>query len=524
MEPVWPQSLLVRIKTVQEFLMKAGFDFSDTFDPFALGFLAVANASMWRERFPTGMYVRILFDRALDQSTVQTIHREAKPLSNHVLVPIDQQPAMSGWAAIFGLRLEEKERFFFLPIAESLMKDGIASKNERQTLSIYINKQLGKDFDPYDDRYPVFDAVSFFGRESLTDEIINALKLGQSLGLFGLHKMGKSSVLKRLQKKAEFPTAYVYLSKGDRLEGIYKRIIESWSADIRIKSPGLKWSVPEITAEFDLKMAFDSATKKLLRLLDNVSNAPLLAVFLDEIEHIVPYQIGDEDTLRLYISLMDSLRGLQQETNNLSLLIAGIHPNAARRNYFWGDQKNPLHQVISERFLLSLDEEDCNYMVRSLGQQINLTYDDEALKYIIRMSGAHPFLARQLCSLVHKNRDSADIISVQTIQKTAREFVNNPATASYFDDNALWGELGKQDIWGEDISRAIHQILDCLAASPIKLAESEICRSLDRRVAERALAALSERGIISTLISTGHYHITFGLFRAWIRLHKLGME
>lgn len=336
--------------------------------------------------------------------------------------------------------------------------------------------------------------------------------------------MGKSSVLQRLQKKAEFPTAYVYLSKGDSLEHIYKRILEGWLVDIRIKHPGLKWSLPEISAHSDLKMFFDSAAKDLLMLLGGVTHTPLLAIFLDEIEHIVPYQEGDEGTLRLYINLMDSLRGLQQETNSLSLLVTGIHPIVARRNYLWGNQKNPLHQVISERFLLPLDKEDCNYMIRSLGQQINLTYDDEGLDYIMRMSGAHPFLARQLCSMAYKNRGNIDTISIQLLQKTAMDFVNNPATASYFDDYGLWGELGKSDIWEEDISHANHQILSLLAASAVELTETELYSRLNRKVAERSLNALTERGIISTLDSSSHYSIHFGLFRNWIRLHKLDME
>ncbi|MBV9616825.1 MAG: tetratricopeptide repeat protein, partial [Ktedonobacteraceae bacterium] len=336
LESAGPQGLFARIKFVQEFLIKAGFSFSDAFDPFTLGFLALANTPLWRERFPSGLYVRILFDRILDQSTVQTIHHEAKTFSSYALVLIDQQPAISSWMAIAGLRLEEKAPFVFLPMAESLIKEGAALKKERQALSFYINKHLGSDFDPYDVRYPVSDAVSFFGRESLTDEIIHALKPGQSIGLFGLHKMGKSSVLQRLQKKAEFPTAYVYLSKGDTLEHIYKRILEGWLIDIRIKHPGLKWSLPEFTTHSDSRMFFDSAAKDLLMLLGSVTNAPLLAIFLDEIENIAPYQEGDEETLRLYINLMDSLRGLQQETNTLSLLLTGIHPIVARRNYLWG--------------------------------------------------------------------------------------------------------------------------------------------------------------------------------------------
>src|ERR1051326_2966299 len=281
--------------------------------------------------------------------------------------------------AMGGLRAEENDRFVFLPIEESLIKEGIALKKERQTLSVYIEKHLGKDFNPYDVRYPVSDAVSFFGRESLTDEMLNALRLSQSLGLFGVQKMGKSSVLQKLQKISEFPTAYIYLNKRDSLDRIYSDILTSLAIDIRIKYANLKWSPPSFAGREDPKMVFNVSIKELLLLLGTVTNTPLLAIFLDEIENIAPYKDGDEATLQLYMNLMDSLRGLQQEIHSLSLIIVGVHPIVARRNYFWSNQKNPMHQIISERFLLPLDQDDCIHMIRSLGQQINLTYSDESL-------------------------------------------------------------------------------------------------------------------------------------------------
>jgi tetratricopeptide (TPR) repeat protein len=517
LESTGSPGLIGRFRSIQEFLRRSGFEFNDVIAP---GFLAVARTSVWHERFPAGLYIRILFDRPLDQGTVRDIHIEAKASSNCALVIINQQPEISGWMAIAGLRLEKSERFVLLPIAESLIREGTALNQEHQILNVYVKKHLGSDFDPYDVRYPVSDAVSFFGRESVTDEIINALQMGQSLGLFGLHKMGKSSVLQRLQKKSDFPAAYVYLSRGDSLEGIYKRILKGWSREIRIKYPHVHWPVPQITSDSDAKMTFDSAARELLTQLGSVTNTPLLAIFLDEIEHIVPSQENDEKTLQTYITLMDSLRGLQQETNNVSLLVAGIHPSIVRRNYFLGNQKNPLHQVISERFLFPLDSEDCNYMLRSLGQQVNLTYDDEALAYIIQKSGAHPFLARQLCSLAYKNRGSLDIISLPMVEQIVQDFVNNPATASYFDDYGLWGELGKQDLWGEDVSDANHTILTLLATTSDGVTISEIQAKLHKEVAGRSLAALTERGIISISDENGRYHITFGLFHDWIRLHK----
>src|SRR5205814_1450258 len=118
---------------------------------------------------------------------------------------------------------------------------------------------------------------SFFGRESLTDEILNLLKLGQSLGLFGLQKMGKSSVLQKLQKMSEFPAAYVYLNKADTLDRIYNDILANWAINTRIKYPSLEWSSPSVVGTRDPKIVFNASTKELLLLLGKVTNAPVLA-------------------------------------------------------------------------------------------------------------------------------------------------------------------------------------------------------------------------------------------------------
>ena len=183
-----------------------------------------------------------------------------------------------------------------------------------------------------------------------------------------------------------------------------------------------------------------------------------------------------------------------------------------------------MYQVIAERFLLPLDKEDCAYMIRSLGQQINMTYDDDALEYIVQMSGAHPFLARQICSHAYKNREDMMNISIQSVQKVVKDFIRDPASASYFDDQGLWGELSKKDIWGEDVRHANHEILCFLAASSVDLSESELISSLNKKKPEQSLSALKERGIIGLSNGSQSYHITSGLFRDWIRLHKLGME
>lgn len=515
-----------RIELVQQFLKNARFDCSTI--PGEVGWRAMSRGSQWRKRFPKGLYVRVLFDSELDDSTVTAIHHTAKRFSlNYALVIINKQPDLSGWVAINILRIKsEKEYFVCLPIAEALIQEGIASKTELQTLQTYVNERLGPGFDPYDMRDPVSGAVSFFGRQRLTEEILEVVKKGQRLGLFGIQKMGKSSVLQELQKKTEFPVAYVYLQMGDSLGNIYQRILDDWSTNGRVKHPGFSWKSPQVNANEQPQEHFDRAVRDLLAYLGTIAEtSPMLGLFLDEIENIVPYKEGDVKTLQLYVGLMDTLRGLQQETKSLALLVAGVYPGVARHNYFWGDQKNPMHQIISEQFLPPLDKEDCSYMIRSLGQQINLTYEKNALDYILEMSGSHPFLARQICSLANKKRRGMQPISVEIVQEVVQEFVNNPQRNSYFDDRGLWGELTKEYIWGHEVGQANQALLSALAGAwPQPLSENELYAAAERKAAQKAFYALKERSLIHSPDQNSYYQITFGLFREWIRSHQLDME
>jgi tetratricopeptide (TPR) repeat protein len=521
------QASQTRIELVQQFLTTAGFDLE--IFPSEVGFLARVRTSTWRTYFPRGLYIRVLLDNPLDQLTVQAISHDAKNHGiDHALVIINQQPDFSGSAEINILRWEQGRRHFVcLPIDESLILESIATHKEQLDLQKYVSKRLGHGFDPYSVVDPVYGAVSFFGRQRLTEELSDALRRGQRLGLFGIQKMGKSSVLQQLQKGIEFPVAYVYLKTNDTLDRIYRRILTDWALNGRVKYPtDFKWAVPHLPPNTIAPSIFDDATKSLLAYLNTMTGvgvSPMLGIFLDEIEHIVPER-GDEKTLQLYIDLMDSLRGLYQETQSIGLLFAGVHPGVARYNYFWGNQKNPMYQIIAERFLSPLDEEDCSNMIRSLGQQINLQYDKGALNYILEMSGSHPFLARRLCSLAYKGRKDSRSVSVEMVAAAVQEFVSNPQLNSYFNERGLWGELSQSNHWKDEVGKANQELLLRLAAASQDLSENELCAKLDRNVALEALYALKERSLINSPDNSGYYHITFGLLRNWIRFRQLGMS
>lgn len=68
--------------------------------------------------------------------------------------------------------------------------------------------------------------------------------------------------------------------------------------------------------------------------------------------------------------------------------------------------RTPLYQETphdKEIFLSTLSEEDCNAMIHSLGNRMGLHYTEESLSRIYYETGGHPYVSRQLCSLIAKN-------------------------------------------------------------------------------------------------------------------------
>jgi tetratricopeptide (TPR) repeat protein len=182
------QSSQIRIDFVQQFLTNAGLKLQ-TF-PGEVGFIARVKRPVWKSWFPKGLYTRILFDSQLDQRTVEAIAQDARRHKcDHALVIINRQPVTSGWAQVNILRAEQgTRRFVCLPIDEALIQKGIASKREYATLRHYMNHRLGESFDPYDVDLPVSGVVSFFGRQRITEELMEDLRHGRRIGLFGMRK------------------------------------------------------------------------------------------------------------------------------------------------------------------------------------------------------------------------------------------------------------------------------------------------------------------------------------------------
>jgi hypothetical protein len=135
-----------------------------------------------------------------------------------------------------------------------------------------------------------------------------------------------------------------------------------------------------------------------------------------------------------------------------------------------------------------------------------LKYTNTALQRIFEESGGHPFLARQLCSQVWEQlrdvRHSNRIIEIdeKEIGLAVRAYLKDGRCSAYHEQT-----------WETRLTEREQVVVKRLAQ-----ADEPLARIKGERT---ALNSLTERHVV---IEEGEkYHISFGLFKRWIRLNIL---
>jgi Tetratricopeptide repeat len=270
---------------------------------------------------PQPVFVRFLHGEELDDERAREIREQVLDLDGNasvVFVVTNARPTDSGWAQIGTFRLGGSP-FSILPVESVLLNEGLTTGRERALLRTEIEKRISGSYDPYFVSYPVADAFSFFGRDGLVNTLLRRLSEGQPVGVFGLRKLGKSSVLKALYARAPFPVANVNLQTvwSDPLEQLLARVAESWRQWLRIHYD-LSWEPPALAAS-GAAGSFVAGALDLLNRIERERGAARRGILFDEIEVIVPKADGKGTDLGRYLTLMRALRGLIDQDGRLSL-------------------------------------------------------------------------------------------------------------------------------------------------------------------------------------------------------------
>jgi hypothetical protein len=260
---------------------------------------------------------------------------------------------------------------------------------------------------------PIRDPSGFYGRQAEIDLIANDLGRAISVGVFGLRKAGKTSLLNAIERLRSYDddkaTVRVDISEIVSAEQFRVAILEGIWAGVRTTtgnhdvSPRLRVLTRQGLRRADI---VDSSTLWIqdLRTILEYVQEPLVLI-LDEIDQAFPLRSILEvvEAKGLFGSLVQ-LRSLIQEEDRLALLCAGVDPAIFERPLVDGSD-NLLYKLIRLVWLAPMPREEMAEMVRSLGKRMGVRIrGHQEIDTLFSTYGGHPLLTRKACSIAARDR------------------------------------------------------------------------------------------------------------------------
>jgi hypothetical protein len=246
--------------------------------------------------------------------------------------------------------------------------------------------------------------TTFFGREDIVAVLVDRFRSGQNSGLFGLRRIGKTSVLyavrRRLSSGELAGSAYldvsspaVYQSRWWELLQILVRAfadpLDLQRADrSRLRALSVQYSEHDAAAHFKAD---------IFRLAEQYPGSRLL-LQLDEVEHITFDISPAAHWANDYLPFWQTLRSVHQDSQGrFGFLTVGVNPHILETDRV-GRFDNPLFSTTKPFYLGPFDQPALREMVRNIGKYMGLRVEEGVYTRLLEEYGGHPFLVRQACS------------------------------------------------------------------------------------------------------------------------------
>ncbi len=364
------------------------------------------------------LLLRCLFKSDISRSDIDSIDQVVREWGNGGLV--DEQVVLLLVASLpepverlLFQRLEDRKRTVpaIVPITQSQIETAErASDVLREVLDRWLYRR-----DLFAQNFPV-SGRRFFGRERSLAEIRDAIANGTAAGIFGLRKVGKTSLLKEIERRANeggdiaiyidllripadiTDTKWLYWKLG-------RELAKKTAARQGFKA--VRWRLGD---EFDdyldvpdgypVATAFDS---DLSRALDLIRKSPLnprpkIIIMLDEIERLLPNSTGKEG-FKGFFDFFSYIRGVAQESSDFVPIVTGANAAIAEAAQFSG-KDNPVFNFFREIYLPLLQSGESIQMVQTLGKGMGVRFSPDVAHRVHALTGGHPFFIRQLCSFL----------------------------------------------------------------------------------------------------------------------------
>jgi hypothetical protein len=353
-------------------------------------------------------------------------------------------------------RIEWKCIIIPIPFAE--MAIGLREGSVGDILSEYSRRYLpGANL--FDDRLAIADTFTFFGRDRMLNKFKVDLTHHQSIGLFGLRKSGKTSVLLQLKMlMREHPVVYIDLQaySDNACFGVelFDDILKQLSPESH--QPYAERSIPEGLIASDFTNRFLELTEKLLGCGKKM---PVVCI-LDEIERIMPAENDFSEKIKEFNTFFGTLRAISQRNRRLSLIVADVYPACNRIND-WGKtgvSTNPVFNFFKEEYAHPFPLDDTKQMIEEIGKLMGRKFEEDVFQRIQNESGGYPYISRQLASLLHKSIRRENI-TPSNAESVFSKALRSSRTLNNYYNETIQKELKKQGF------EPVKEILDLLACA-----------------------------------------------------------
>jgi hypothetical protein len=293
-------------------------------------------------------------------------------------------------ASRLGTVVPDHRRYIFLS-SDVLEKAQNAEALLRQRLRDALGRRR-----LFDARGPA-TGPQFFGRDQELEALERDLRKGHCMGLFGLRKVGKTSLVRRLAQKLretrplDTPTLVVELDllalpwNQQHRNGVVSAIAHRLA-----REQNRVWVPGSVDGQQALLTAIESARSQ---------PGSQVLVILDEYEKL----FGPTIPVRDGLAILDWLRGLAQaHAGTFSFMLVGRNSRLLAPARIEGVD-NPMYRFLRSVPLSGLAAEECRAMVRKLGRRMGLAFTYGALDHIANQTGGHAALARTLGDLIDQS-------------------------------------------------------------------------------------------------------------------------
>lgn len=367
---------------------------------------------------------------------------------------------------------------------------------------------------------PVSDDLGFFGREAMLQQLIDLIDTAQPVGIFGLRKTGKTSLSQRLQGRLATRRVIAAVdsqgtAREQGVQPLYPAIIGAFVAHIEQYRPGLARTLPPLNLWPPSKMGGSPPTNvmsvfdsDLAALQAHIGGNERLLLILDEVDRLLP--AGDDPGYEGFASFLGQLRAANQNLKLLDFILIGVDPGVNRRDK-WGERDNELYQALREIWMPPMEAENASEMIESIGFQMGIKYEPEALSLLVDAGGGHPFITRQVCGQTVK-----DLFGKGTVTISARQAEQG------IEEFVFLAESYLTELWRVRMDEAGRRILLTLAQADGPVPRRTLLPSQQRQEMLAILGSLQECTVIDS--QDDGYVIGWGVLRNWIRWIELGLD